>query len=308
MTGPSQVPADPHPTPAAVPDAAPPLPEVAAAAAAPARPASDGPGLVAGDDHPVAVYLARLAPGSRRTQAAALHTIARLVSQEQVNAWGLPWAQLRYAHTHAIRAAIAEKYAPATANRYLAALRGVLREAWRLGQMTGEDLARAVDLPPVRGTRLPAGRAVTAGELAALFASCEPTPGGARDAALLAVLYGSGVRRAEAAALQLDDFNAEQASLRVLRGKGAKSRMTYLPAGGVQAVSAWLQVRGDHAGPLFHPVNRGGRIHTDRGLTGQAIRAILARRATKANVAACRPHDLRRTSSATPLTEAATWP
>jgi site-specific recombinase XerD len=43
------------------------------------------------------------------------------------------------------------------------------------------------------------------------------------------------------------------------------------------------------------PVNRGGRILTDQRLTGQAIRAILARRAAKANVAALSPHDLRRT-------------
>jgi hypothetical protein len=35
----------------------------------------------------------------------------------------VPWASLRYQHTAAIRAALQERYAPATANKLLAALR-----------------------------------------------------------------------------------------------------------------------------------------------------------------------------------------
>ena len=218
------VPADPHPTPAssrrrrAAPRSRGRIGSGCTCMRGPRRVGAGGRRRPPGRGVPGAAGAGQPPHPGRR---AAHHRPARL-PEDGLDAWTLPWAQLRYAHTHAIRATLAEKYAPATANRYLAALRGVLREAWRLGQMTGEDLARAVDLPPVRGTRLPAGRAVTAGELAALFASCEPTPGGVRDAALLAVLYGSGMRRAEVAALRLDDFDAEQASLRVLRGKGAK--------------------------------------------------------------------------------------
>jgi integrase/recombinase XerD len=251
--------------------------------------------LVAGDEHPLAVYLARLAPGSRRTQAQALHAMAALVTGGALDGWALPWGQLRYAHTHALRALLADRYAPATANRFLAALRGVLREAWRLGQLSGEDLARAVDLPPVRGSRLPAGRAVSAGELAALFGSCGQRPGDIRDAALLAVLYGGGLRRAEAVALEVGDFDPAEASLRVLHGKGRKARCVYLPVGAVAAVTAWVGLRGPAAGPLFHPVNRGGRILNGRSMSGQAVRDVLRRRAAQAGVAPLGPHDLRRT-------------
>src|SRR5437868_7440182 len=87
------------------------------------------------DEHPAAVYLARLAPGSRRTMAAALETIAGLLTSNRCNVQTLDWSSLRYQHTAAIRALLADLYAPATANKMLAALRGVLRETWRLGQM-----------------------------------------------------------------------------------------------------------------------------------------------------------------------------
>ena len=57
------------------------------------------------------------------------------------------------------------RYAPTTANRHLAALRGVLRECWRLGYVGVEDYQRAADLPAIRGSRLPRGRALQSGEL-----------------------------------------------------------------------------------------------------------------------------------------------
>src|SRR5262249_20356755 len=154
------------------------------------------------DRHPAAVYLARLGPGSRRSMREALETIAALASAGKQTAETLPWAALRYQHTGAIRAALATRYRPATTNRHLAALRGVLREAWRLGLMTAEDYHRATDLPGIRATTLPRGRALTRRELRRLFQTCQADarPSGARDAALLGVLYGAGLRRSEVVA------------------------------------------------------------------------------------------------------------
>ena len=251
---------------------------------------------MAGETSPAAVYLARLAPTGRRVQATALSQIAALVTDGAADAWSMPWHRLTYAHTHAVRAHVAARYAPATANRMLAALRGVLREAWRLGLMDGEQYQRATDLAAVRGQRLPAGRAVTAGELSALFASCPPTPGGVRDAALIALLYGTGVRRSEAAALDVADIDLATAAVTIKNGKGAKSRLTYLPAGALAALTAWLDVRGSGGGPLFVPVRRGGHLQPGHRLSGQAIRAILHRRAAVARVAPFGPHDLRRST------------
>jgi len=248
------------------------------------------------DQDPARVYLARLAPGSRRVQAGALEGVARLLSGAKLGAEGFPWADLRYQHTQAVRASLAERYAPATANRVLAALRGVLREAWRLGQLGAEDLARAIDLPGVRGHRLPAGREVTPGELAALFSHCasddrNPTCA-ARDAAALALLYGAGLRRSEAVDLELTDFDPETGALTVC-GKGQKERTAYLDAGARDALAAWLEYRGRERGPLLTPVTRSGNVLI-RPLTAQAVRKALRRRSDAAGVREFAPHDLRR--------------
>jgi site-specific recombinase XerD len=53
-------------------------------------------------------------------------------------------------------------------------------------------------------------------------------------------------------------------------------------------------VRGEEAGPLLCPVNRGGRVVLRR-MTGQAVRLVLGKRAAQARIGATTPHDLRRT-------------
>jgi len=247
------------------------------------------------DRHPAAVYLARLSPGSRRTMKQALDVVAGILTGGRCNAEALAWARLRYQHTAAVRSLLAERYSPAMANKALSALRGVLKECWRLGQTPADDYRKAADLEAVKGTTLPRGRALAAGELRALFSACaeDPTPAGARDAALLCVLYGAGLRRSEAVALDLADYNQETGELIVKQGKGRKDRIGYATNGSKEAIEAWVRVRGSAPGPLFYPVNKGGNLQARR-LTDQAVLYVLEKRAAQARITHCSPHDMRR--------------
>jgi site-specific recombinase XerD len=163
----------------------------------------------------------------------------------------------------------------------------VLKEAWRLGQMNAEDYHRAVDIPTVRGERLPEGRALTA-------CATDTSPAGRRDAALLALLYGGGLRRSETVGPDLADYNRENGELRVRAGKGSKGRIVYVTDGAGDALGAWLVARGAQAGPLFWPADGRGRPLVNRRMTDQAIMLILRKRAEQARVPAFTPHDLRR--------------
>jgi site-specific recombinase XerD len=208
---------------------------------------------------------------------------------------------LRFSHTTAIRAALARavsenRYAPATANKHLAALRGALKAAWRLGLMETDNYLRAVDLRPIPGSRLPAGRNVAQSELVSLLASCraDASRAGVRDAAVIGLSYLSGTRRAELVALGLGDIDTEPAAIRVV-GKGGKERLVPLSPTVGPLLGAWMALRGDAPGPLFCPIDRAGHLRFGRTLTGEAIRQILARRTRAAGVATISPHDLRRT-------------
>lgn len=246
------------------------------------------------DRHPVAVYLAGLGKSSRRPMLHALDVIASLI-HEGADAWSVNWPALRFQHTALIRSELATRYAPATVNRQLSALRGVLKASWRLGHMTAEEYTRAADVENVSGQTLPAGRAVTSGELAALVDACagDPTPAGPRDAAMIGVMYSAGLRRAELVALDAGDYDESTYTVTVRSGKGGKDRLTYIEAGTGNALSDWLDARGFDDGPLFLPVLKSGGIQWRR-LSANAVYQMLQKRAEQARIDAVTPHDLRR--------------
>src|SRR5262249_30567510 len=90
---------------------------------------------------PAEAYVAGLAPGSRRAQAAALVRLARMLGADDPR--GVVWWQITPPIVDAIRAQLSDEAAPATVNRVLSALRGTLRAAWRAGLMDGGDYQAA---------------------------------------------------------------------------------------------------------------------------------------------------------------------
>ena len=253
------------------------------------------------DQNPAAVYLASLSLGSRRTMRASLNTIAvMLTGGAQTDALKIDWSRLRFAHTTAVRSLLAERYTHSTANKMLAALRGTLKAAWRLEQMSAEEYQRACDVGSVSGETLPAGRAIASGELIGLMAACANTEklAGARDAAMLALLYGCGLRRAELVTLDVADYEigreADVDTLKV-QGKRNKARRVPVVGGAVEALAEWLTVRGTLPGPLFVRIRKSDRMTMER-LTTQAVYHILTQRVGEAGIrVACSPHDMRRT-------------
>lgn len=245
--------------------------------------------------HAPSVYLAGLTPGSRRTQRSALDSMAAQFNAD-ADFWTLPWHNLKFQYVSAMRAHLVAAHAPATARRMMAALKGTLRAAWRLEQMDSETLSRCLDVPPVRGKSLPAGRYISHGEVRVLFDLCADDPNitGVRDAALFAVLLGAGLRRFEATALALEDYDASNGALAIRKGKGEKARISYLGESGRDALDYWIEWRGSRAGALLTPLTRGGRI-LHRHLSDQTVYDVGVARAEAGRLKHFSPHDCRHT-------------
>ena len=274
------VPVAPGPPDLRLPD----VPAVVPVAAAPGPP----------DRNPAAVYLAGKpsAVGRRGLQRSLERAAEVLTGGLTTDAFAVHWAEVRYQHVMALRSLLIEGDAkPATINHLLAAVRGVIREAWRLGLIDAETKERIVDIKSVSASTLPAGRHVGVGEIRRLFEICGATLVGARDAAMLALLYGCGLRRSEAVALLVDDYR--EGSVTVRTGKGRKERIVYSANGGRAAIDAWIAVRGAWDGALLAPVAKGGKIQ-QRGISAQAVMLRLRFLGKRAGIENLSPHDLRR--------------
>ena len=162
--------------------------------------------------------------------------------------------------------------------------------------MSAEDYHRAAHLSPIIGETLPAGRELSASEIRNLLQDCmdDPRPIGARDAAVIAIMYSGGLRREEVTKLDLDDYDETNRKL-IVHGKRSKERSVYLVDGAIAALKDWMKIRGNEPGPVFLEVNKGGNLVEGKRITTQAIYYLLKSRAKRAGVENFSPHDITRT-------------
>lgn len=254
------------------------------------------------DPHnPLAQYLARLLPSSQTTLRYVLQDAADRLGFPDTDIDEVPWHRLEPGHIGSLVAALREDgYAPNTSSLYVNALRGVMNEAWRLGLIDQDHLLRMRSVKPATGTRLGQGRNLRRSLIREMMQACEadPRPQGLRDAAVIALLYGTGMRKSESVNLDLAQVDFSERSLQVT-GKGNKQLLKYAPAWAFERLDAWLALRRSMLpaglpddGFLFNRIRRGSHITRER-ITKHAIYYIARQRGAEVGVKIM-PHDFRR--------------
>ena len=163
--------------------------------------------------------------------------------------------------------------------------------------MSIETYSAIREVKSVRGSRVSKGRALNTRETGKLIAASElkGTSIGVRDAAIIALAVGCGMRRAEIATLKLQNINHQTRVITIL-GKGNKERKV-APSDDVWCrLEDWLKVRGEEGCEnVFVAVKKGDNIQPYWAITASAIYQLLKSRAGDSQVSAFTPHDLRRT-------------
>ena len=147
---------------------------------------------------------------------------------------------LRRVDVIALRGFLASRHkvdATASVLRKLSTLRSFFAHAKR-EKRVGASPAALIEAPK-RPKSLP--RSVSVEEAAALCAAPDlQTPAGQRDAAIIELLYGSGLRVAELCSLDVDAIDLAGGWVRVV-GKGSKERMVPFHDVCARALRSWLQ-------------------------------------------------------------------
>jgi len=186
--------------------------------------------------------------------------------------------------------------APGTINGRLAAVRRLAYEAADSGLLS-PDLAagvRRVKGPKNLGVRL---NWLTADQAKSPWQVPDPnTLEGKRDRALLGVFLGCGLRRKEAAELDVVDLQRRDDHWAIvdLVGKARHIRTVPVPDWVKRAIDSWLVASGVSEGRVFRCVCRAGKTWGE-GVTERVVWHVVKDRAERAGIQNPAPHDLRRT-------------
>ena len=119
---------------------------------------------------------------------------------------------------------------------------------------------------------------------------------GLRDRAVLAVLIGCGLRRAEAAILSVSHIQQRESRWAIVDivGKRDKMRTVPMPSWAKSAIDSWTYPAHIEQGFIFRRVNKGDNLMGEK-ITEQAIYNIVFSYGEKLKAKSIAPHDLRRT-------------
>lgn len=211
----------------------------------------------------------------------------------------LPWlAASPYTLSKAGVVAYLENHAAVPAsvrNLRLTAIKKLAREA------ADNDLlpdATAFAISKIKGVKISGrrlGNWLTKAQAEAMLRTPnQSTLKGCRDRALLAVLIGAGLRRAEVAGLTVGQLQQREGRWVIVdvRGKRNKTRSVAVAGWVADDVARWLRVAGITDGKIFRAMRRGDHV-AGAGLSEQAVFDVVVEYATMIGVDV-KPHDLRR--------------
>lgn len=285
-------------------------------------------------DQVLRAFLAPLAMSSQEKVRMCLGQAALALGFEDWPLEQVPWDRFDAPVVMELVARWRDQLARPTLALYIYAVRGMARACFLHDLMSAEqyDKLKAVPLPNY-GEGEGRGQYVKPAWLDAMIASCEndkrsaPWLGpkdeprsaiGLRDHALLALLYGSGIRRAEAASLARVDLDLAGGRFRVVV-KGGKKAVRFLAPWAIKPIKAWLDELDRQAlasqnqpvvsgpvsrrrrpkplisaeGLVLRRLSKAGRILGDLGDKG--VYVVLEERCELAGIPFVRPHDARRT-------------
>lgn len=166
-----------------------------------------------------------------------------------------------------------------TQNYYLIALRAFLKY---LRKRSVESLnPERIELAKVPERSLDL---ISSAELNRLMSAPDTsTETGLRDAAILELLFSTGLRISELTGLSIDDVDLTRDEFSV-RGKGDKVRVVFLSQSAKDAIAKYLKARKDMSDALFVQYGKNAKAAKDLRLSPRAVQRMLKHYAAKAGI------------------------
>src|SRR5271167_3377352 len=243
------------------------------------------------DHSKLAVLNSLTSPASRRVYQYAI---------DQFTAWYCSEPRLAFNRIVVVRYRMhleSRGLAANTINQQLAAVRRLAHEAAEAGLLSPELAAGISRVKGVKQLGFRSGNWLTVEQCSQVLGlAAGPSLRAKRDSAMLAMLFGCGLRRSELVGLQLDEVQMRQGHWAIvdLIGKGGHIRTVPIPAWVKAALDEWIAEAGITRGRIFRAVGRAGKVWGN-GVSQNVVWYVVKTCCERAGLQHIAPHDLRRT-------------
>ncbi|MEH6473651.1 MAG: site-specific integrase [Halopseudomonas sp.] len=268
--------------------------------------------------NPAFQYLTKFSGESRRVAHSRLKWAVRVAGGTSII--DTDWRILDRMFMNTVREMMeATKVSLSAINGVFSAMRGVAQQAWELDLIGERQFRLVMETKNIKITRAKKQRYIDRTEVENLLRAARAMKRikGIRDAAVIALLYSGGLRRAELAGMCVEDIHVEDRGI-LIQGKGQKERWIYPPDSVWGLLLEWLreglfispghivyksrtskpsrneddQKSGDPI-PVFVRIRKGDDILAGQQLTPRAIQIICEGLRVVAGVNPFTPHDFR---------------
>jgi integrase len=246
-------------------------------------------------------------PDLEQAKSAVLNTLTSKSGQRTYDhaitefvAWYCSEPRLGFNRTVVLRYRISleqKQYAPSTINLRLAAVRRIAYEAADSGLLSPELAAGIRRVKGVRRLGVRVGNWLTVEQGRRLLdATGAHTLREKRNHAMLSLLIGCGLRRAELLGLTMNSIQLREEHWVIadLVGKAGHIRTVPIPVWVKKAIDSWTETAQIATGRVFRSINKAGKVWGD-GMTPKVLWEAVKEAATGSGIEKLAPHDLRRT-------------
>lgn len=231
---------------------------------------------------------------SKILMASRLNIISKMMCQHK-DFIKTDWSTLTYEIALNILEKLKNKNkSPSTINSYLSAIKGTAKQAWKLKNIKTSTYLWINEIAHIKGNRISEGRSLEIEEIKKLINACEKCCNnkGKRDAAIIALTYGAGLRRDETVKLKIKDYDKYTGTI-IIKGKGNKERKNKINKSIKKILDEYIELKKSNCEFLFQRINNNECIN--KRLSGDGIYQIIKKRYKQAGIKKLSPHDLRRT-------------
>ena len=200
------------------------------------------------------------------------------------------WESVRLSVFQKVREHLISKgLAPATINRMLAPLRGVVEICYKYRKIPAEDVLAIRDTKNLKiepySKHIP-----NESELNALDQVCldDPSKAGIRDLALIKSIVLVGLYRMEIYNLEYIDWHSKECEINIEHGAhGRNGRFAPIEKNKEElrkVMNAWIELRGNASGKMFCGINKGGVITAKKENSSQMAQDAIKKRGKEAGI------------------------